>query len=145
MVYEIDQSVGRLVKALEDQSMLEDTIIVFSSDNGAAPDGLNGNAGSNWPLRGAKNTTWEGAVRVTGLVWSPLLPEERRGQVISGLVDMTDWLPTLYQSAGYTFCVHYKNFIHLKNKRKKCRWRCVASGIHGWHQSVGVSVERIQS
>lgn len=52
MVHEMDQSVGRLVQALSDKNMLKDTIIVFSSDNGAAPAPMNLNAGSNWPLRG---------------------------------------------------------------------------------------------
>ena len=48
----------------------------------------------------AKNTTWEGGVRVNGFVWSPLIPEKRRGEIFDGLVDISDWLPTLYEAAG---------------------------------------------
>jgi len=48
----------------------------------------------------AKNTSWEGGVRTTGLIWSPLLPTERRGMVINDLFDITDWLPTLLEAAG---------------------------------------------
>lgn len=37
-----------------------------------------------------------------GLVWSPLIPSERRGQIMDGLMDISDWLPTLYEAAGGT-------------------------------------------
>uniref|UniRef100_A0A182MQ07 Sulfatase N-terminal domain-containing protein n=1 Tax=Anopheles culicifacies TaxID=139723 RepID=A0A182MQ07_9DIPT len=62
-----------MVDALHARDMLENTIIVFSSDNGGPADGFNDNAASNWPLRGVKNTLWEGGVRGAGFIWSPLL------------------------------------------------------------------------
>jgi len=58
MMYELDQSIGRLVQVLSEKKMLQDTIIVFSSDNGGVPaprptdHTFDRNAGSNWPLRG---------------------------------------------------------------------------------------------
>lgn len=52
MMYEMDRSVGRLVTTLKHKGMLEDSIIVFSGDNGGAISGMDGNAASNWPLRG---------------------------------------------------------------------------------------------
>jgi len=51
----------------------------------------------------AKNTTWEGGVRVNGLVWSPLIPKERHGKIFDGLMEISDWLPTLYEAAGCFF------------------------------------------
>jgi len=39
-------------------------------------------------------------VRTTGVIWSPLLPIERRGMVIRDLFDITDWLPTFLEVAG---------------------------------------------
>lgn len=48
----MDESVGRVIKALEQSSMLENSIIVFMSDNGAQTEGLLENYGSNYPLRG---------------------------------------------------------------------------------------------
>lgn len=47
-----------------------------------------------------KNTPWEGGVRGIGLLWSPLVPASRRGRVVSDLIDVVDWLPTLFEAAG---------------------------------------------
>ena len=46
--------------ALKAQGMYENSIIVFSTDNGGPADGVNGNAACNYPLRGTKYTLWEG-------------------------------------------------------------------------------------
>ncbi|XP_077528892.1 arylsulfatase B-like isoform X2 [Haemaphysalis longicornis] len=94
MVDALDQSIGSLMEALEAASMLEDTVLVFSSDNGATLFSL----GGNWPLRGLKGSLWEGAIRAAGFVWSPRL--ENRGRVSQQLMHISDWLPTLYSSAG---------------------------------------------
>lgn len=51
MVSKIDESVGKVVSALEETGMLENTIILFYSDNGAPTVGVYGNAGSNFPLK----------------------------------------------------------------------------------------------
>ncbi|XP_049270278.1 arylsulfatase I [Rhipicephalus sanguineus] len=98
MVDALDQSVGAVLEALEAESMLENTIIVFSSDNGGSPTGFLANYGFNWPLRGAKGTLWEGGVRASAFVWSPRL--RHGGKVSQQLMHITDWLPTLYSAAG---------------------------------------------
>lgn len=98
MVDNLDHSIGRLTEALQRADMLENAIIVFSSDNGALPYGVHANSGFNWPLRGTKMSLWEGGVRVPGFVWSPLLQKRRR--VSRQLMHITDWLPTLYAAAG---------------------------------------------
>uniref|UniRef100_L7LZW8 Putative arylsulfatase b n=1 Tax=Rhipicephalus pulchellus TaxID=72859 RepID=L7LZW8_RHIPC len=98
MVDALDQSVGQVVKALSDAGMLENTIIVFSSDNGGGPWGEHNSRGFNWPLRGAKGTVWEGGTRAAAFVWSPLLARRRR--VSHQLMHITDWLPTFYSIAG---------------------------------------------
>ena len=48
--------------------MLEDSIIVITTDNGGPAAGFNQNAASNWPLRGVKDTLWEGGVRGAGKI-----------------------------------------------------------------------------
>ncbi|XP_037075366.1 arylsulfatase I-like [Pollicipes pollicipes] len=98
MVSELDASVGRVVSALAAAGLLNDTLLVFTTDNGGAVGGVDASAASNWPLRGGKYTLWEGGVRGTGLVWSPRLP--RRSRPLSRAVHVTDWLPTLYEAAG---------------------------------------------
>ena len=52
MMHRLDQSVGKVVRALDATGMLSDSIIVFMSDNGAATRGIFRNWGSNYPLRG---------------------------------------------------------------------------------------------
>ena len=56
----MDSSVGAVVEALEKKNMLRDSIIVFTTDNGGPAEGFNLNAASNWPLRGVKDTYFEG-------------------------------------------------------------------------------------
>ncbi|KAK8787736.1 hypothetical protein V5799_022488 [Amblyomma americanum] len=98
MVDAMDQSVGQVFRALGDAGMLENTVIVFSSDNGGALWGNHNSRGVNWPLRGAKGTLWEGGTRAAAFVWSPLLSWKCR--VSEELMHITDWLPTFYSIAG---------------------------------------------
>jgi membrane-anchored protein YejM (alkaline phosphatase superfamily) len=57
MVWKLDESVGRVVEALKEKRILDHTIIVFASDNGAPTTGIHPNYGSNWPLRGVRIQT----------------------------------------------------------------------------------------
>lgn len=54
MVSKLDQSVGNVVKALYDKNMLENSIIMFMSDNGAPTVGTYATTGSNYPFRGVR-------------------------------------------------------------------------------------------
>lgn len=102
MVSKLDQSVGSIVAALQSRSMLESSVILFLSDNGAPTVTFGGdpypNWGSNAPHRGLKDTLWEGGVKGAALIWSPLL--NRRPRVSFDMIHVTDWLPTLYSAAG---------------------------------------------
>lgn len=100
MMVHLDRSVGAVVEALERTQMLANTIVVFSTDNGGAAAGFNINAASNWPLRGVKNTLWEGGVRGAAFVWSPRLVSSNGGRVAEQKMHIMDWLPTLYRAAG---------------------------------------------
>jgi len=98
MLYKLDESVGKVVQALDAANMLQDSIIVFSTDNGGPAAGFNNNAASNFPLKGVKDTLWEGGTRGAGFVWSPLLKSAPR--VSKQMMNIQDWLPTLYSAAG---------------------------------------------
>lgn len=99
MVQKLDESVGSVVQTLFEEEMLENSIVIFTTDNGGPAAGFNGNAASNWPLRGVKNTLYEGGVRGAGLIWSPLVTPKGRG-VSKQLIHIQDWLPTLLKAVG---------------------------------------------
>ena len=75
------------------------TCFHFPVDNGGV--GKKGNAeSSNWPLRGAKNTLWEGGIKGIAFVNSPLLPSSAVGTVQTALMHVSDWLPTLVEGVA---------------------------------------------
>ena len=109
-VQEMDASIGRIYTALERGGLLEDTLIVFTSDNGAwvnPSNGLNSgrpvkgmgpyDGGSNAPFYEGKGSTWEGGFRVPLLVsWPGTIPA---GQVIRSPVTAMDLFPTFLEAA----------------------------------------------
>ncbi|XP_069174122.1 arylsulfatase B isoform X1 [Procambarus clarkii] len=98
MLWKLDESVGQVIEALDARQMLENSIILFTTDNGGPAAGFNQNAASNWPLRGVKASLWEGGVRGAGVLWSPFVLTP--GRVADQMVHITDWLPTLISAAG---------------------------------------------
>ncbi|MEM6504758.1 MAG: sulfatase [Planctomycetota bacterium] len=97
MIAEIDDSVGQVVKRLEEHGIREDTLVVFASDNG--PWTRFGNeAGEVGPLRGDKGTAFEGGVRVPGIFSMPgTIPA---GQASDALASTIDILPTIAAMTG---------------------------------------------
>ncbi|KAB7495902.1 Arylsulfatase B, partial [Armadillidium nasatum] len=90
MLWKLDESVGRVTKALQDNNMLDNSIIVFTTDNGGEGGDLVGSASTNWPLRGgiAKATTYEGGIRGSAFIWSSLLNDP--GRVSMEMMHITD-------------------------------------------------------
>ena len=114
-ITELDDAVGSVVATLKSAEVWENTIVVFSSDNGAPcgvlPDVCHPqpHAGGgehyivrNYPFRGAKTTQWEGGTRVPGFIgggWTAF-PTAARGTINTKLFHVTDWLPTLAKLGG---------------------------------------------
>ncbi|KAH1011935.1 hypothetical protein HUJ04_001203 [Dendroctonus ponderosae] len=98
VVSELDKSVGLVVKKLSDKGMLNNSIVLFLSDNGAQTIGIYENHGSNYPLKGLKFTLLEGGVRGSAVIYSPLL--RKKGYINNRLMHITDLYPTFLDLAG---------------------------------------------
>lgn len=93
---ELDNIVGRLLKKLDDLGIANNTIVLFTTDNGAMADWFPD--GGTTPFRGEKATTWEGGVRVPLLIrWPARIPA---GKVSNGIQDHTDLFSTLAAACG---------------------------------------------
>ena len=96
---EADTAVGAIKNELEELGYLNNSVIFFSSDNGAPSD----QSLRNYPLRGMKFESWEGGHMVPGLAWTKiesLIPAERRGTKSNELYHVTDLKPTMMRLAG---------------------------------------------
>ncbi|MDP2827963.1 MAG: arylsulfatase [Sulfuricellaceae bacterium] len=93
---ELDHEVGVLLNKLDELKIADNTIVVFTSDNGAEivswPDG------GNTPFKGEKGTTWEGGMRVPGVVrWPGVI---KPGAIYNNIISQEDWAPTFLAAAG---------------------------------------------
>jgi len=93
---EHDGQVGQLLDLLDELKIADNTIVVYTSDNGPHynewPDG------GISPFRGEKNTNWEGGYRVPGMVRWPA--RFKAGTVSNDIVSHLDWVPTLMAAVG---------------------------------------------
>lgn len=92
MLAAVDEAVAQIVASLKKTGMLENTLIIFSSDNGGPP------PGNNAPLREFKGTIYEGGTRAAAFAhWPGHVPA---GKTIEGAMHIIDWYPTLVGLAG---------------------------------------------
>lgn len=93
---QMDDAIGALLKHLEDIGEADNTIVIFSTDNGAEtftwPDG------GNTPFKGQKGTAYEGGFRVPCIIRWP--GKVKAGAVENGIFSGLDWFPTLMAAAG---------------------------------------------
>jgi arylsulfatase A-like enzyme len=86
----------RLLKQLDDLGIANNTIVLYTTDNGAEefswPDG------GTTPFHGEKNSSWEGGYRVHAMIrWPGVI---KPGTEINGIVSHEDWVPTFVAAAG---------------------------------------------
>lgn len=93
----VDALIGKMLTALEEEGIRENTIIILWSDHG-------------WHLGDmgiwGKATNYEIATRVPMMIWTPDMPEENRGKKTDALVELVDMYPTLSELAGIAFPEH---------------------------------------
>lgn len=121
---QLDDIVGSVMKYLKDNNLDEDTIVVFTTDNGAEvftwPDG------GMTPFRNAKGSIFEGGFRVPALIrWPGHVPA---GKVENGLFSGLDWFPTLVAAAGN------ENIAEELKKGKKMGDRNYKVHLDGFNQ-----------
>ncbi len=92
MIHHMDEGIGRILAALDDKGIAQDTIVVFTSDNGGE------RFSDNWPLVGGKMDLTEGGIRVPYVVrWPARTPA---GTTTDQLAITMDWVPTFFEAAG---------------------------------------------
>lgn len=92
MVLRLDMQVGRVLKALSDNNIANNTIVVFTSDNGGE------RFADTWPFTGKKEELLEGGLRIPALVRWP--GHIRAGSTTEQVAMSMDWLPTFLAAAG---------------------------------------------
>lgn len=95
MVAMMDEMLRNLTCVLQSAGMWNDTIFVFTSDNGAQ----SSIPGGNYPYKGHKFDPWRGSQTVPAFMSGGALPDALRGTTYNGMVHITDWLPTLMDIA----------------------------------------------
>jgi arylsulfatase len=111
---ELDDKVGALLQQLDDLKIADNTIVVFSTDNGAEtfswPDG------GTTPFHGEKGTTWEGGFRVPLVVrWPGVI---KPGTIYNDIISQEDWMPTLLAAAGESDAVEKLKKGYTANGKK---------------------------
>ncbi len=92
MIHHMDEGIGKVLAALDDQGIADDTIVVFTSDNGGE------RFSDSWPLVGGKMDLMEGGIRVPYVVrWPKRTPA---GTTTDQLAITMDWVPTFFEAAG---------------------------------------------
>jgi len=87
--------IGKVVNALKSKGYWNNTILIFSSDNGGQVRAM----GLNWPYRGGKGTMFEGGSKVVGFVNSPTIRSSPK-QTTNALIHSSDWYPTFLRLAS---------------------------------------------
>lgn len=149
MLTAADEGVGNVTEALKQTGLWDNTLIVFTTDNGGPTEVCAVQGSSNYPLRGGKCTVWEGGTTGDGFLSGPYLQRLRITQHrYKGLFHVVDWLPTLgeiaggvYKSAAIDGVSQLKGLVSGEKMRKEIfvgygfdqkNWYGPAVRVHHW-------------
>ena len=107
MAAALDEGIGNVTQVLETEGLADDTIVVFTSDNGGPTNNNEGTESNNYPLRGGKNTLWEGGTRIASCLAGPGIQSNK---VWDGKMHVTDWMYTLLEAVGGKSAIPTDNF-----------------------------------
>ncbi|KAK9872814.1 hypothetical protein WA026_019598 [Henosepilachna vigintioctopunctata] len=131
----LDDSVGRIVEKLQQRDLLQNSVVIFMSDNGAQIRGIFHNGGSNYPLRGEKFSHHDGGIKNAALLYSPLL--EKKNYIHDHLIHITDWLPTLYSLAG-------GNITSLKKTDGVDQWLSISQNKPSKRKNILINIDEVK-
>lgn len=123
-LYTLDKSIGAIIQKIEDIGKMNETIILFASDNGATSRGV------NIPFKGGKHSLWEGGVHVPAAIWWPGRFDKNTGPYSSGdnsydgFIAYIDLYPTLMSMSGQACLgtdLDGKDCWDSLQKRSECR------------------------
>lgn len=124
MLAAMDEAVGQVVAAIDQEGLRKNTLFVFCSDNGGPSPGR---VTSNGPLRSAKGTVYEGGVRVVGCAaWEGRI---KPGTVVNEPFHIVDWYPTLLTLGGASL----DQKLPLDGRDV---WATVAAGAPSPHEEI---------
>lgn len=96
-----DSLFGNVTQAMKDYGMWNHTLLLMTSDNGGpTAEQVTGGNANNWPLRGGKQTEFEGGVRVNAFLAGGFVPQGLRGSTLDGYMHLCDWYATFLPLAG---------------------------------------------
>jgi len=99
MVTLLDKIVGNITQTLQDLDLWDNTLVIFSSDNGGEIQ-MECCAGNNYPLRGGKGSVFEGGIRAAAFITGGYLPDNRIGKIETGMMHIADWYTTFCEMIG---------------------------------------------
>lgn len=113
VIAELDEGIGQIFKALKENGVDENTLVVFTSDNGPWT-WYGEHGGSAGPLRGSKGTVYEGGYRIPCIMrWPAKIPAGTLNDVMSGTIDLLPTIATISNTSLPNVKIDGKNSIDL--------------------------------
>ena len=98
LVESVDQNVGKVMEALDQMGLRENTLVIFTSDNGGLIGNYDNPITNNYPLKSQKGYPYEGGIRIPTIVsWPGVIPE---GSINDTPIITIDWIPTVLDFMG---------------------------------------------